>query len=45
MTFKQDPQDALYAPDPYRSSDHDPVIVELDLDPDRVLFYFPLILK
>jgi uncharacterized protein len=27
MTFKQDAQDALYAPDPYRSSDHDPVIV------------------
>ena len=29
MTFKLDPQDALYAPDPYRSSDHDPVIVGL----------------
>jgi hypothetical protein len=29
MTFKQDPQDALYAPDPYRSSDHDPVITGL----------------
>jgi uncharacterized protein len=28
-TFKQDAQDALYAPDPYRSSDHDPVIVGL----------------
>ncbi len=27
MTFKADPQDALYAPDAYRSSDHDPVIV------------------
>jgi uncharacterized protein len=27
MTFKQDAQDALYAPDAYRSSDHDPVIV------------------
>jgi uncharacterized protein len=27
MSFKQDAQDALYAPDPYRSSDHDPVIV------------------
>ena len=37
-SFKQDAQDAIYAPDPYRSSDHDPVIVGLDLDvaaPDR----------
>jgi predicted extracellular nuclease len=33
-SFKQDAQDAIYAPDPYRSSDHDPVIVGLDL-----LFY------
>ncbi len=31
MSFKQDAQDAIYAPDPYRSSDHDPVIVGLDL--------------
>ena len=30
-SFKQDAQDAIYAPDPYRSSDHDPVIVGLDL--------------
>lgn len=30
-SFKQDAQDALYAPDPYRSSDHDPVIVGLEL--------------
>jgi uncharacterized protein len=29
MSFKQDPQDELFAPDPYRSSDHDPVIVGL----------------
>jgi predicted extracellular nuclease len=29
--FKQDAQDAIYAPDAYRSSDHDPVIVGLDL--------------
>jgi len=29
MSFKQDAQDALYAPDPFRSSDHDPVIVGL----------------
>jgi predicted extracellular nuclease len=30
-SFKPPAQDALYAPDPYRSSDHDPVIVGLDL--------------
>ena len=30
-SFKQDAQDVIYAPDPYRSSDHDPVIVGLDL--------------
>ncbi len=29
MSFKKDAQDLLYAPDPYRSSDHDPVIVGL----------------
>lgn len=33
MSFKQDAQDALFAPDPYRSSDHDPVVVGLDLTP------------
>ena len=26
-SFKSDAQDAIYAPDPYRSSDHDPVVV------------------
>lgn len=31
MSFKQDAQDAIWAPDPYRSSDHDPVIVGLTL--------------
>lgn len=45
MQFKQPAQDALWAPDAYRSSDHDPVIVgfdfiapELDVtaDPDAV---------
>ncbi|MAT42793.1 MAG: hypothetical protein CL609_10655 [Anaerolineaceae bacterium] len=30
MSFKQDAQDALYASDAYRSSDHDPVIIGLD---------------
>jgi predicted extracellular nuclease len=33
MTFKLPAQDALFAPDPYRSSDHDPVIVGLSLTP------------
>ncbi|WP_439591112.1 ExeM/NucH family extracellular endonuclease [Microbacterium sp.] len=32
-TFKLPAQDALYAPDAYRSSDHDPVVVGLDLTP------------
>jgi hypothetical protein len=29
-SFKQAAQDAIYAPDPFRSSDHDPVITGLD---------------
>ena len=32
MTFKGPAEDALFAPDPYRSSDHDPVIVGLNVD-------------
>jgi hypothetical protein len=32
MTFKSSAQDVIYAPDPYRASDHDPVVVGLDLD-------------
>ena len=31
MTYKEDAQDALYAADPYRSSDHDPVITGLNV--------------
>lgn len=31
-SFKSAGQDAIYAPDPYRSSDHDPVVVGLELD-------------
>ena len=31
-SFKSDAQDAIYAPDPYRASDHDPVVVGLNLD-------------
>jgi predicted extracellular nuclease len=30
MTFKQDAQDALFEPNPFRSSDHDAVVVGLD---------------
>lgn len=30
-TFKEDAQDLIYAPDAYRSSDHDPVIVGLSV--------------
>ncbi|MFD4421645.1 ExeM/NucH family extracellular endonuclease [Agromyces sp. NPDC058484] len=33
MTFKKDAQDALFAPDAFRSSDHDPVLIGLDLTP------------
>ncbi|KAA3657144.1 MAG: hypothetical protein DWQ04_28960 [Chloroflexi bacterium] len=32
-SFKEDAQDALYEPNAYRASDHDPVIVGLDLTP------------
>jgi predicted extracellular nuclease len=31
MSFKGPNQDAIYAPDAYRSSDHDPVIIGLDV--------------
>ena len=31
LSFKQDAQDALYEPNPFRASDHDPVIVGLAL--------------
>jgi hypothetical protein len=32
MTFKQNAQDALYAADAYRSSDHDPVVVSISFN-------------
>ncbi len=32
-TFKGPNQDAIYAPDAYRASDHDPVVIGLALDP------------
>jgi len=31
MTFKQDAQDALYEADAYRSSDHDPVVIGMNI--------------
>jgi len=37
MTYKQDAQDAIYAPDAYRASDHNPTVVGLDLVPMSVL--------
>ena len=33
MTYKADAQDLLYAPDAYRSSDHDPVVITLSFPP------------
>ncbi len=39
-SFKQPAQDALYEPDAYRSSDHDPVIIGLKF---LHVYYFPLI--
>jgi hypothetical protein len=36
MTFKPGPVDAIYAPDAFRSSDHDPILVGLDLRLDTV---------
>lgn len=43
MNFKADAQDALYAPDQYRSSDHDPVIIGLNLKTFQ--FFLPIINK
>ncbi len=43
MSFKADAQDLLYAPDAYRSSDHDPVIVTLSFVVEEFLLYLPLI--
>ena len=34
-SFKLDAQDAIYAPDAYRSSDHDPVIIGLELTTEQ----------
>jgi uncharacterized protein len=37
-SFKRPNQDAIYAPDAYRSSDHDPVIVGLELTTEAEIF-------
>jgi len=44
-SFKADAQDALYAPDAYRSSDHDPVIVTITFEVEEFMLYLPIILK
>jgi hypothetical protein len=36
MSYKKDAQDAIFAPDMYRSSDHDPVLVSFTFDYDIV---------
>jgi len=41
-SFKRDAQDALFQPNPYRSSDHDPVIVGLDLLPSLPISVHPV---
>ncbi len=43
MSFKANAQDALYAPDQYRSSDHDPVLIGLNLK--TYIFFLPIINK
>jgi len=40
-SFKQPAQDAIYEPDPYRSSDHDPVITGLQLHSYDFTGFFP----
>jgi hypothetical protein len=46
MTFKQDAQDELYAPDAYRSSDHDPVVISLSFNAAPLpRIYLPIIFR
>lgn len=45
MSFKLPAQDLLYAPDAYRSSDHDPVIVTITFADEDFTLYLPIILK
>jgi len=39
MSFKRNAQDALYAPDAYRSSDHDPVVISISFNAAPVAEY------
>ena len=36
---------SLYSVDPYRASDHDPVIIGLELKPPEYKLYLPLVLR
>ena len=40
-SFKPDPVHAIYAPDPFRSSDHDAVLVGLDLTAPATPYHLP----
>ena len=45
MTYKQDAQDAIFEPDAYRSSDHDPVVISIVFgSKDMDSYYFPIVL-
>jgi hypothetical protein len=44
-TFKEAAQAALYQPNPYRSSDHDPVIVGLQLGEEPARLSLPLVVR
>jgi len=41
MTYKATAQDALYEPNAFRASDHDPVIVRLVLDSYQI--FLPMV--
>lgn len=43
MSYKLPAQDLLYAPDAYRSSDHDPVIVTISFVVEELFLYLPII--
>ena len=44
-SFKLPAQDALYASDAYRSSDHDPVIVTISFAVEEFMLYLPIVLR
>jgi predicted extracellular nuclease len=45
MSYKKPAQEQLYAPDPYRSSDHDPVLIGLNPRPLDVRLWLPLVCR